>query len=248
MLNKTKYLIKKDMILNKNKFFDCYCLLIFTFLIQDIIISQDNLNYKLQLELYNIYKTKSADIVMLGNSLVRGVDWNELLGREGVVNRGIPSDILSGYKKRLDYIFKLNPKVVFIIGGVNDIYNWTSVEEIFNTYKEVVAALMARKIKVVLQSVIYAGENWGEDWLKVNSPDIKPYDVNLGRNKEIDKLNTLLKNFALSNKILFLDINSRLKAGNFLKNDYHYDGLHLNAKGYKIWGEEVEKVLKALGF
>jgi lysophospholipase L1-like esterase len=235
------------MIFNKHNLFFKNFFIIVSSLAQGIIMPQENPNYKLQTELYNIYKTKSADIVMLGNSLTRGVDWNELLGREGVVNRGIPSDILSGYKKRLDYIFKLNPKVVFIMGGVNDIYNWTSVDEIFNTYKEVVASLMARKIKVVIQSVIYAGENWGEEWLKINKPDVKPYDVNLGRNKEIDKLNTLLKNFALSNKILFLDINSRLKAGNFLKKDYHYDGIHLNARGYKIWSEEVEKALKELG-
>lgn len=223
-------------------------ILIVSLIPKEIIFSQDNPNYKIQIDLYNIYKTKSAEIVMFGDSHIRGVDWNELLGRQGIVNRGIPADVLSGYKKRLDYIFKLNPKVVFIIGGVNDIYNWTPVEEIFNTYKEIVAALMARNIKVVIQSVIYAGENWGEEWLRVNNPDVKPYDVNLGRNKEIDKLNILLKSFSLSNNILFLDVNSRLKAGNFLNGIYHYDGLHLNARGYKIWGEEVEKALKALGF
>ena len=214
---------------------------------QEMIMSQDNPNYKIQTELYNIYKTKSADIVMLGNSLTRGVDWNELLGRDGIVNRGIPSDVLSGYKKRLDYIFRLNPKVVFIMGGINDIYNWTPVDEIFKTYQEIVAALISRKIKVVIQSVIYAGENWGEEWLKLNKPELKAYDVNLERNKEVDKLNLLLKNFALSNKILFLDINSRLKTGNFLNKNYHYDGMHLNARGYKIWGEEVEKAIKELG-
>lgn len=222
-------------------------LIIISFFIQGFIFPQDNPNYKIQIDLYNVYKTKSADIVMFGDSQTKGVDWNELLGRQGIVNRGIPSDVLSGYKKRLDYIIKLNPKVVFIMGGVNDIYNWTPVEEIFNTYKEIVATLMAKNIIVVIQSVIYAGESWGEEWLKVNNPDVKPYDVNLGRNKEIDKLNMLLKNFSLSNKILFLDINSRLKSGNFLNKIYHYDGIHLNARGYKIWGEEIEKALKALG-
>jgi len=223
-------------------------LLFLIFMTFKTVKCQENINYKVQTELHKIYKTKSADIVMLGNSLTRGVDWNELLGRENIVNRGIPSDNLIGYKKRLDLIFKLNPKVVFIMGGINDIYNWTPVEEIFNKFKEVVSSLLARNIKVVIQSVIYAGENWGEEWLKVNNPELQPYDVNLGRNKEVDKLNTLLKNLAFSNNILFLDINSKLKEGSFLKKEYHYDGLHLNAKGYKIWGEEVEKALKKLGF
>ncbi len=235
------------MIFRKKYSFKNYFLILSLLIMQEMIMSQDNPNYKIQTELYNIYKTKSADIVMFGNSLTRGVDWNELLGRDGIVNRGIPSDVLSGYKKRLDYIFRLNPKVVFIMGGINDIYNWTPVDEIFKTYQEVVAALLSRKIKVVIQSVIYSGENWGEEWLKLNKPELKAYDVNLERNKEVDKLNLLLKNFALSNKILFLDINSRLKTGNFLNKNYHYDGMHLNARGYKIWGEEVEKAIKELG-
>lgn len=228
----------------KLKFFIKISLIIF--LVIENHFSQENPNYKQQIELYNIYKTKSANIVMLGNSLTKGVDWNELLGRSDVVNRGIPSDVLSGYKRRLDYIFKLNPKVVFIMGGVNDIYNWTSVDEIFKTYQEIVATLLSRNIKVVIQSTIYAAENWGEEWLRNNNPKLKSSEVNLGRNKEIDKLNSLLKNFAFNNKILFLDVNSKLKDGNFLNKDFTYDGLHLNARGYKIWGEEVEKALKQL--
>ncbi|MDP3442175.1 MAG: hypothetical protein Q8T08_04875, partial [Ignavibacteria bacterium] len=39
-----------------------------------------NKNYQLQNEMYDAYKTKQADIVMLGNSLTHGANWNELLG------------------------------------------------------------------------------------------------------------------------------------------------------------------------
>ena len=41
---------------------------------------RSNPNYTYEMGLYDIYKTKQADIVMLGNSITHGVKWNELLG------------------------------------------------------------------------------------------------------------------------------------------------------------------------
>ena len=37
---------------------------------------------------------------MLGNSNTYGVDWVELLDREGIINRGIGSDITEGFLNR----------------------------------------------------------------------------------------------------------------------------------------------------
>jgi lysophospholipase L1-like esterase len=38
-----------------------------------------------------------------------------------------------------------------------------------------------------------------------------------------------------------------MSRGNFLRSELTYDGAHLTAAGYKIWGSEVEQVLKKLG-
>lgn len=203
--------------------------------------------YKRQLEFYEIYKPQNVKIIMLGNSLTHGVDWSQLLGRNDVIEMGIVSDIISGYYNRINYVNKLNPKVCFVLGGLNDIYQWVPVETIFEDYKKVIEALKRNGTTPVIQSTLYAGINWGEAWLKENNPDASAAEVNKERNSQVDRLNTMLKNYARENGLEFIDLNSLMSRGNFLRPELTYDGAHLNASGYKIWGREIEKVLKKLG-
>jgi lysophospholipase L1-like esterase len=191
-----------------------------------------NPNYIYEMGLYDIYKTKQADIVMLGNSITHGVKWNELLGREKVIERGIPSDNLDGFISRLDYVTRLKPKVCFIMGGINDIYNWTPVERIFQNYVFIVKSLRAKNIKVVIQSTLFVAAM---------------YQSSADRNMQVENLNKMLADYAKKNNIEFIDLNAKLSSNRNLKNEYTRDGLHLNAKGYRIWGREVESVLIKMG-
>lgn len=204
---------------------------------KDTLRYKTNPNYQLQNPMYDIYKTRQADIVMLGNSLTHGAAWNELLGRPNVVERGITSDVLYGYESRLNSIYKLNPKIVFIMGGLNDIYNWTPVNEIFSVYVRVISALKSKRITVVIQSTTYSAKNYGKDW--GGTPE-----VNFGRNREVDKLNKLLSDYAKKNNIDFIDLNSlTADKDSFLRPELTWDGVHFKADAYKIWAREVEKVL-----
>ncbi len=207
----------------------------------DVPSYKKNKNYDLQLEMYDVYKTKQADIVMLGNSLTHGANWNELVGRSNIVERGIVSDVTEGMLNRLDYIFKLKPKMVFILAGLNDIYQWVPVEQIYANYVRILTQLQARGIKPVIQSTLYAGKRWGAEW------NITPADNN-GRNKEVDKLNKLLKTYAKRLNIEYIDLIPKMSRLHFMKDELTHDGLHLNAKGFKIWAHEVEKVLSKNGF
>ena len=203
--------------------------------------------YQRQLEFYKIYKPENVNIVMLGNSLTHGVDWNQLLGRNDVVGMGIVSDILAGFYARIHYVNKLNPEVCFVLGGLNDLYQWIPVEEIFSDYKKVIENLQRNGITPVIQSTLYAGRSWGEEWLRQNNPDASAAEVNAERNIQVDRLNSMLKSYAEKNNIIFMDLNSLMSRGNYLRSELTYDGVHLNAAGYKIWGREVEEVLKKLG-
>ncbi len=204
---------------------------------KDTLRYKTNPNYQLQNPMYDIYKTRQADIVMLGNSLTHGVAWNELLGRPNVVERGITSDVLYGYESRLNSIYKLNPKIVFIMGGLNDIYNWTPVNEIFSVYVRVINSLKSKRIIVVIQSTTYSAKNYGKDW--GGTPE-----VNFGRNREVDKLNKLLSDYAKKNNIDFIDLNSlTADKDSFLRPELTWDGVHFKADAYRIWAREVEKVL-----
>jgi lysophospholipase L1-like esterase len=57
----------------------------------------------------------------------------------------------------------------------------------------------------------------------------------------------MLKDYAQKNNIDFIDLNSLMSRGNFLRSEVTYDGAHLTAAGYKIWRREIEKVLKKIG-
>jgi lysophospholipase L1-like esterase len=203
--------------------------------------------YQRQLDLFELNRIKQADIVMLGNSLTNGANWNELLGRHSVVERGIVSDVLEGFSHRMRYVYELKPKIVFILGGLNDIYNWVPVEQIYADYIKIIEGLKARRIIPVIQSTLYAGRDWGKAWLEEKRPELNVVKYNEGRNSEVDRLNKMLYNYAKVHNIEYIDLLDKMSRGHFLKSELTYDGAHLNANGYKIWVRDIEKILKKNG-
>lgn len=198
----------------------------------DTVNYRVNPNYDLQTGLYDIYQTRSARIVMLGNSITHGVNWNELMGRTDIVERGIPSDVVSGYLGRMSYVYNLNPKYIFIMGGINDIYSGIPVDSVFTSYKRLIESIRSKGIIPVIQSTLYVSTKWhsaGE------------------RNPEVLKLNYLLLEYARKNKILFIDLNKKMSQNMLLRNELTYDGVHLNANGYKIWREALTSAFQTLG-
>ena len=67
----------------------------------------------------------SGKIVFLGNSITEaGGDWNKrFVSANKIVNRGISGDITEGVLSRLDEIIHYKPIAVFILIGINDIFN-----------------------------------------------------------------------------------------------------------------------------
>lgn len=202
----------------------------------DTLRYKKNPLYDRNIELYKNYKDRQVDIVMLGNSLTQGASWNDLLGRNNVAGMGITSDILRGYLNRINYVIRYRPKIVFIMGGINDIYNWTPVEEIFSIYVKIIEQLKENKIIPVIQSTTYSSRNYAKEW--GGTPE-----SNAGRNREADKLNKMLFDYAKKNNIDYVDIITQLSRGGFLKDEVTWDGVHFNSQAYRIWAREVEKVL-----
>jgi lysophospholipase L1-like esterase len=188
-----------------------------------------NPNYELEIGKYQNYKSRQADIVMLGNSITHGINWNELLDRKSISEQGIPSDITEGVLNRLEYVYRVKPQICFIMIGVNDIFSWIPTDTVFANYKKIIEKLKAHNIIPVIQSVLYAGEIQ-------QSAD--------NRNVEIKKLNKMLFNYSKNNNIEYLNLNRKMSRSNFLKSNLTFDGIHLNGEGFKVWGREVDKVLR----
>lgn len=199
----------------------------------NIPVYEKNPNYKSFLELFKVYKIKKADIVFLGNSITQGGNWRELLNRENIANRGIPGDILEGFLARIDDVIKLRPKICVIMGGINDVYSWIPVDQIYKNYIKVIKRLEKKSIQPVLVSTLLAG---------------KEYPNSDTRNPEVIKLNKKIKQYADKHNYEYLDLNKFLSSDDYLKKNVTADGVHLNWRGYKIWAEQMDKILKKYGY
>ena len=177
--------------------------------------------------LYSVYH-KQSDVVMLGDSITHHVEWDELLNRINIANRGIGSDTTVGMFNRLEFVYKVNPRLCFILAGINDFGFGATPNEVFISYKKIITNLREHNIIPIIQSTLYANE--------------KNY-----KSKSIEELNRLLKQYAENNSLDYIDLNMVLSEHKKLKKEFTYDGTHLTGKGYEVWGREVLKTLNKYG-
>ena len=191
-----------------------------------------NGNYSVQIGMYELYDTHRTEIVMLGNSHTYLANWNEILKRKSIVNRGIVSDVTAGYLHRLKYVYNLKPRICFLEGGVNDIYANYKLNDIMKHFRLILDTLDLYKIKPVLSSTFFVSKQW-------------PHSVE--KNKEIKQLNDSLISLCTERNVVFLNVNPLIAKDDFLRDELTYDGIHLNAIGYSAWAPLIDSVLKKNG-
>lgn len=92
---------------------------------------------------------ESGEIVFIGNSITEGgQDWSKRFGLDHIRNRGIAGDVTDGVLKRLDEIVYFNPKAVFLLIGINDLFSFHHNEDNSNL-----------KYDKVVPSPEYVGKN-----------------------------------------------------------------------------------------
>lgn len=183
-----------------------------------------NKNYEVMTEMYALYQTDKARVVMLGDSHIYGANWSELLGDNSIVNRGIHGDIVSGMYARVESVIKLHPETVCIMGGINDIYANVDVEHIIHWYEKLIQELQSSGCNVVIVSTLCVNGAYKSPILSANSANQKVHELN----EEIMKL-------CRKKGCKFLDLNTMVCKGGVLLDSLTYDGLHLNAQGYALW-------------
>lgn len=190
----------------------------------------ENPDYFLKRSLFRIYKPKKVNIVMLGNSITHNANWNDLLSRTDIANRGIGNDITAGFLNRLDDIYRLKPKLCFIMGGINDIRKNIDAKLVYENYKSIILELKSNKIIPIIQSTLYVS---------------KKHDNYHYYNNKVKKLNKLLLDFSIDHNIDYIDVNSALSDNNniVLLERFTYDGIHLLANGYEEWGGLIVPII-----
>ncbi len=185
--------------------------------------------------LFEEFPIGKKDIVMLGNSLTDGCEFNELLNNRHIKNRGIVGDIIQGMIDRIGPIIEGQPKKLFIMGGVNDISHDVSADSIARAMEKLIVMVKqgSPRTRIYLQSL-----------LPFNN-DVREWKLLKGRDHVVAEANALLEQVAHRQGVtwidlypLFVDDEGRLRA------DLTNDGLHLMGKGYLIWRDAVKPFIK----
>jgi lysophospholipase L1-like esterase len=198
-------------------------------------------HYKKRIKEFENDPLEFGDIVFIGNSITeKGKNWSEKFNVAHIRNRGIAGDVTDGVLKRLNEIVYFKPKAVFILIGINDLFNIHHEEAGGNL-----------KYYKIVPSTDYVGKNI----LKIaklihrKSPETKIYvQTVLPTRREYLKedilfVNKIIKNNEAKGYYNVIDLYSQFvdSNGDLIK-ELTVDGVHLSDKGYQKW-VEIEKTL-----
>lgn len=185
--------------------------------------------------LYNALGVDSTDIVMLGNSLTHGGEWNEILGTTNVVNRGINGDIIEGILDRIDCVVDGHPRKIFLMIGTNDVSHNLTADSIATAAGELIDVIRTRtpQTRLYVQSLLPCNNSFGR------------YKAMKDKEQVICDINAKLRPIAESKGATWVEIHSLLTddQGN-LRADLTNDGLHLLPEGYAIWRSVILPYIK----
>lgn len=183
---------------------------------------------------FNMHPNSKKDIIFLGNSITDYIDWNELLQLPHARNRGISGDITFGILERLHEVTEGKPAKIFILIGINDIARNIPDSVILDNYKRIISGIKTAspKTKIYFNTLLPVNNTF---------PDKAHYN----KDQHIAAVNAGLRNICVAENIVLIDIHDRfLDADKRLDKTLTYDGLHLNAEGYKVWASILKPYVK----
>ena len=190
---------------------------------------------KANLEL-KLHTTAHNRVVFMGNSITE--DWlkirPEFFDNKDYINRGISGQTTPQMLLRFRQdVVDLNPKVVVILAGTNDIAGnsgYISLEAIISTIKSMAEIANANEIKVIISSILPAIDY--------------PWKPGLDPASKIITINKALKAFSEENNFIYLDYYAAMvdDKGGLKVPEYTTanDLVHPNKDGYLVMEKLAE--------
>ena len=189
-------------------------------------------------------------IVFLGNSITEGAgDWNKRFRTDNIVNRGISGDITKGIIARLEEIIYYKPIAIFLLIGINDIFNsWEDNPDRDKVTESSVASNIGKIVsiiknespstKIFVQTILPIDP---ESYIKENGFYPK-HSIPLS--EQINNINKLLK---ANDKLNLIDLHSAfVDHRGYINIKYSNDGVHLNEAGYLNWVNFISDKIRLL--
>jgi len=191
-------------------------------------------NYKKLIKEFKKKPLDFNDIVFLGNSITAGGnDWSRRLNYPNIKNRGISGDVSDGILARIDEIVHFKPRAVFLLIGINDLWN--------NDPNIPSSNYIANNIIKITQVIKERSSN-----TKVYVQTLLPVEKDIYRVK-IKKINNIIKLNEKTNSYKVIDLYSVFVNDNgLIKNELSKDGIHLNEKGYDTWVQFIKPTVYSI--
>lgn len=179
-------------------------------------------------------------VVFMGNSITQGwIDQiPEFFNNGTYINRGIGGQTTPQMLLRFRQdVIHLNPKVVIILAGTNDIAGNTgpsTIEMIEDNLYSMAELAKANNIEVVFCSVLPVYDY--------------PWKTGLEPAEKIIELNKRIKRYADTHGVVYADYFTPMAdEKNGMKAEYTYDGVHATRTGYEVMAPIAENAIaKAL--
>jgi lysophospholipase L1-like esterase len=159
------------------------------------------------------------EVVMLGDSITAGGDWDKMFPQTQVVNLGVGGDTSAGVLNRLETVIDLAPHRVFLMIGINDLIRGFPVELVQTHIQFVAQSLLDGGITPIVQGTLYTSDQ------KLND--------------KVRALNAMTRAWCTEKSIRYLDLNDVLSADGMLRPRLTDDGVHLNDEAYRLWSEVI---------
>lgn len=176
---------------------------------------------------------KAKRAVFLGDSITDRWKLEKHFNNSGYINRGIDGQITGQMLGRFKQdVIDLNPKVVIILGGINDISIGFPDEAIRNNLSMMCQLAQFNGIKPILSSI-----------LPINDYHRKLSDqLPLHR---IETMNQWIRSYASEHHIGYMDYFAQVvDQDGFLDRELSDDGVHPNEKGYQIMAVQARAEIK----
>ena len=188
-------------------------------------------------------------IVFLGNSITQGgKDWNGKFEVSNIMNRGITGDITESMLARLEEIYYYKPLKVFLLIGINDIF-----DGVIPYSPEITSEKVANNIYNIADSIKSHSQNteiFIYTLLPVDEQKFKKVrgfypKHNYPLEKQINEINQKIFDLGKDREYQTIDLFSLfIDDNNKIKLELFKDGLHLNESGYKAWTDHIENFVK----
>lgn len=166
-----------------------------------------------------------ADVVFLGDSLVRGGDFHEQFRDVKIVNLGSSGDTLSGMIGRISAVQALSPRKVFLMGGINGLTD-QNVACCLSSYEDLVLELgkAIPSVHLYIQSVL---------------PLSAAKSRSICKNATIEAFNAGVHSIADRYGHTFIDLYPLYLRDGVLAPEKTVDGIHLKPEAYETWYEMI---------